>query len=136
MPKSEPFTLRLPTDLDQWVTAEAQRTRRSKAAIIEMLAMEGARMHRFPGIAFRGPEHNRRAWLLGTALDVWEVIEAYQQLGSLESLLSEGDLPERHVRLALSYYAAYPTEIDQAIAANQNTQAALHTHYPTFVPEA
>ena len=136
MPKSEPFTLRLPAELDQWVTAEARRTRRSKAAIIEMLALEGARMHRFPGIAFRGPEHDRRAWLLGTALDVWEVIEAHQQLGSLERLLSEGDLPERQVRLALAYYAAYPDEIDRAIAANQTAQATLHAHYPTFVPEA
>ncbi|MBA3945620.1 MAG: hypothetical protein H0X37_13770 [Herpetosiphonaceae bacterium] len=39
-------------------------------------------MHRFPGIGFRGPKHDRRAWLLGTALDVWEVIEAYPPCGS------------------------------------------------------
>ena len=39
-------------------------------------------MRRCPGIAFRGPEHDRRAWLLGTALDVWEVIEGYQDAGS------------------------------------------------------
>ena len=134
MAKSKPFTMRLTAETDAWVEREAQRTRRSKGAIIEALAEEGARMRRFPGIAFRGPEHGRRAWLLGTALDVWEVVEAYQALGSIEALLQAGDVPERQVRLALAYYEHYPDEIDRAIAENQAPQAALHSLYPSFVP--
>ena len=135
MPKSKPFTMRLTNELDAWVEQESKRMHRSKGAIVEALAEEAARMRRFPGIAFRGPEDDRRPWLIGTALDVWEVIEAYQSLGSVERLLEEGDVPERQVRLALAYYAAYPEEIDQAIAGNRASQEELHSQYPTFVPK-
>lgn len=93
-------------------------------------------MGRFPGVAFRGPEHARRAWVIGTALDVWKIIGAYQaRKPSLAKLLAEGDVPERQVRLALAYYGAYPEEIDRAIAENQASQEVLHLRYPTLVPK-
>jgi hypothetical protein len=132
--KSKPFTMRLTPETDAWVEQEARRTRRSKGAVVEGLAEEAARVRRFPGIAFRGPEHDRRAWLLGTALDVWEVIEACGDAGSLEALLDVSDLPERHIRLALAYYEHYPAEVDRAIASNRTPQDRLHDLYPTFVP--
>ena len=88
-------------------------------------------MRRCPGVAFRGPEHDRRAWLLGTALDIWEVIEADQSLGSLET----SDLSTRQIDVALAYYTAYPGEIDRAIAANQGDQETWHHRYPTLVPK-
>lgn len=134
MAKSKPFTMRLTAETDAWVEREARRTQRSKGAIVEALAEEAARMRRFPGIAFRGPEYARRAWLYGTALDVWEVIEAYRDVGSIEGLLEVSDVPERQIRLALAYYEHYPDEIDRAIAENQAPEEALHTLYPFFVP--
>ncbi len=133
MAKSEPFTMRLTERTNRWVEEEARRTRRSKGAVVEALAEEAARMRRFPGIAFRGPEHDRRAWLVGTALDVWEVVEAYEAMGS-ERLLEEGDLPERTIKLALAYREEYPEEIDQAVAQNRRSQAEWHALYPTLVP--
>jgi hypothetical protein len=135
MTKSAPFSLRLNDELDAWVTQEARRTKRSKGAVVEALAEEGARMRRFPGIAFRGPEHDRRAWIIGSAMDVWEVIEALHSLGSVERLVEVGDVSERHLKLAAAYYDAHPDEIDLAIAANRGTQADLHRLYPTFVPK-
>jgi len=97
--------------------------------VVEALAEEAARMRRFPGIAFRGPEHDRRAWLLGTALDVWQVIEAYQDIG-LERMLDEGDLPVGKIRLALAYYEAYPKEIDEAVAENRQPLEYWRRLYP------
>ena len=91
-------------------------------------------MRRFPGVAFRGPEHDRRAWLIGTALDIWEVIEAYQQLGTFERLLEASDLTERQAKGALAYYAAFPVEIDRAIAVNCQDQDVWHSQYPTLIP--
>ncbi len=135
MAKSAPFSLRLSEELDAWVAEEAKRTNRSKGAVVEALAKEGARMRRFPGIGFRGPEYDRRAWIVGSALDVWEVIEAVQGLGSVERLIEVGDVSERHLKLALAYYGAYPDEIDRAIATNRSSQEALHRLYPMFVPE-
>ena len=49
--------------------------------MMEDLLDEAIRVRRYPGLAFRGPAHGRRAWLVGTSLDVWEVIEAYQSMG-------------------------------------------------------
>ncbi len=132
MVKSKPFTMRLTSDMEQWVEHEAQRTRRSKGAIVEALADEGMRMRRFPGIAFRGPDDGRRAWLLGTAFDVWEAIQGHQDFGSVELLLAAGDLPEAPLRLALAYYAAYPTEIDRAIADNRIDYEHARLLYPTL----
>ncbi len=49
---------------------------------MEALAEDAVKMRRSPGDASRGPEHDRRwAWILGTALDVWQVIEAYEDMG-------------------------------------------------------
>ena len=89
-------------------------------------------MRRFPGIGFRGPESERRAWVLGTAFDVWEVIQGYQDFGSLERMMTEGDLAERPVQLALAYYEAYPQEIDRAIAENRITPEEAQRRYPSL----
>jgi uncharacterized protein (DUF433 family) len=128
------LTVRLTPETDAWVEQEARRTGRSKGAIVEGLAEEAARTRRFPGIGFRGAAHDRRAWLRGTGLEVWEVIEAYQDAGSLEALLTVSDLDERLIRLAMSYYAHYPAEIDQAVADNRRSDDELHVLFPTIVP--
>lgn len=99
-----------------------------------VLAKETAGMRRFPGLAFRGPVQDRRAWVVGTALDVWEIIEAYKAMG-LQKLLQEGDLTEWEVRLALRYYEADSEEIDRLIAENQRTEEEWHRLYPeVFAP--
>lgn len=131
--KSEPFTMRLTRETDLWVTEEARRTRRSKGAVVEALAEEAARMRRFPGVAFRGPEHDRRAWIIGTALDVWQVIEAYEDMGGAR-LAEEGDLSERSLRLALAYRKEYPEEVDEAIALNKRSQEEWRVLYPGLIP--
>ncbi len=80
-------------------------------------------MRRFPGIAFRGAEHDRQAWVIRVALDIWQAAEAYEDLG-LARLLGEGDLPERFIRLALAYRKEYPEEIDEAIAQTEGRKGS------------
>ena len=133
--KGQPFTVRLSPHVEDWIAYEAARTKRPKGAVLEALAEEAIRVRRFPGIAFRGPSHDRRAWLLGTALDVWEVIEAYRAMGP-ERFSTEGDLTEAQLRLALAYYHDLPTEIDVAIRENQLQESNWHARYPTVVPPA
>ena len=99
-----------------------------------ILAKEMARMRRFPGLAFRGPVQDRRAWVVGTPFDVWEIIEAYKAMG-LEGLLQEGDLPDRKVRIALRYYEAYSEEIDRVLTENQRSAEEWNRLYPeVFAP--
>src|SRR3990172_9920816 len=87
--KARPFSIRLSRTTDRFVTAEAQRTKRSKGAIVETLTEEAARMRRFPGMGFRGEDAAREAWVIGTGLDVWEVIEMLEDYGSVERLVEE-----------------------------------------------
>jgi uncharacterized protein (DUF433 family) len=130
--KSEPFTLRLSRSMDALVTEEARRTRRSKGAVIEALAAEALRTRLFPGIAFRGADWERRPWLIGTAFDVWEVVRAYQDFGSVERMVAETDVSERQIRVALAYYDRFPEEIDTAIADDRRSLAELRRSFPTF----
>lgn len=133
MAKSKPFTVRLSPKIEQWLEAEAKRTKRAKGVLLEALADEAIRMRRFPGIAFRGPEYARRAWIIGTAQDVWEIIEAVRAMG-YECLLQESDIPESKLRLALAYYEEYADEIDAAIDENRLPEEEWHRRYPSVIP--
>jgi uncharacterized protein (DUF433 family) len=129
--KSRPFSIRLSQTTDRFVEAEAQRTKRSKGAIVEALTEEAARMRRFPGIGFRDEDANRRAWVIGTGLDVWELIEMLRDYGSVERLLEVHEhLSQRSLGLAQAYYASYPEEIDEKIADNRRPLSELRELYP------
>lgn len=118
-----------------WIDREIERTGLSRDALMASLAEEAARTRRFPGIAFRDEDEHRRAWVIGTALDVWELVESYKVLdSSIQRLLEVGDIPEEIVRRALAYYEEYPEEIDKAVAENQRTQAEWHALYPDLIP--
>lgn len=128
--KSAPFSMRLSPTVDSLVSAEAARTRRSKGSVVESLVDEALRMRLFPGIAFRGEDWDRRPWVLGTAFDVWQIVEAYEDLGSLERMTAGGAIGERQIRVALAYYERFPHEVDEAIARNRRSLDELRAEYP------
>ena len=128
--KSAPFSMRLSRGLDELVSEEARRTRRSKGAIVESLAEEALRMRLFPGIAFRGADWERRPWVIGTAFDVWQVVDAQRDFGSVERMVAEGNLSEGQIRLAMAYYERFPDEIDEDVARNRRPLEELRADYP------
>lgn len=130
--KGDPFSIRLTHATDRFVAEEARRTRRSKSAVVEMLTEEAARMRRFPGIGFRGADADRRPWVIGTGLDVWQIVEAVEDAGGGQALADVSDLAERQIRLAMAYRDHYPDEIDEAIAENKRSLAELRELYPFF----
>jgi len=130
--KSVPFSIRLPKELDEAVSAEARRTKRSKGSILVGLAEEAHRMRRFPGIGFKGDDWDRRAWVMGSGWDVWEVIQSVRDFGSTEALVEEFSLTADQVALAQAYYRAYPDEIDALIAENRRPLEAIARENPTF----
>jgi hypothetical protein len=79
---------RLSEEVGGWLERENRRTRLPKSALLEVLAEESIRNRRFPSIGFRGAEHSRSAWVIGTGLDIWEVMELCEGKGR-ERLLSE-----------------------------------------------
>jgi len=128
--KSAPFSMRLSKRMEALVDREAQRTGRSRGAIVEALADEALRMRMFPGIAFRGADWERRAWVIGTALDVWQIVDAHRDIGSIESMATGGSANERQIRLALDYYELFGEEIDAAVAENRRPIEQLEEEFP------
>lgn len=128
--KSKPFSVRISAGTEELIAAEARRTHRSKGAVIEGLANEALRARMFPGIAFRGDDWDRRPWVIGTSMDVWQIVDAHRDLGSVEKMVAEGSLGERQIRLALAYHERFPEEIDEAIAQNRRSLAELAAAYP------
>lgn len=128
--KSKPFSIRISPTTDELIVAEARRTHRSKGSVIEGLVDEALRTRMFPGLAFRGEDWDRRPWVIGTAFDVWQVVDAHHDLGSVEAMVAEGNLSEGAIRLALAYHERFPEEIDEAIAQNRRPLAELRVQYP------
>lgn len=117
--KGEPFTVRFDKATERLVEAEARRLKRSRSALVEELTDEALRTRRFPGIAFRDEPPHRRAWVIGTGLDVWELCELVDRYPNLDELVDDFPLVDaRHCELALAYRRAYPDEIAELIAEN------------------
>jgi uncharacterized protein (DUF433 family) len=131
--KGAPFSVRFPVPTDEAVADEARRTGRSKGAVVAEFTEETLRTRRFPGIAFRGEVHRRRPWVIGTGLDVWEIIQMLEDFGSPERLIDNSHLSERDVRLAIAYHDRYPEEIDVAVAENRLSLEEWRERFPFVV---
>lgn len=129
--KSRPLSLRLSERSYAYVEEEALRTGHSKSVVVASLAEEGVRMRLFPGIAFRG-DRPRRAWVVATGLDVWEIIQATQDFGSVERMVAKSDIAEAPARLASVYYERYPEEIDALVSSNRRSLEEWRELYPMF----
>ncbi len=134
--KGRPFTVRLRPEVERRLEEEARRARRSKAVMLEALADEGLKMRRFPGIGFIGSEHDRRAYLSGTGLEIWEVMELYRDYGEEKRklMLEAHPLTERQLEVALAYRREYPEEIDRHVRENARTPEEWHEMYPGVIP--
>ena len=122
--------MRLEDATEKVVDEEARRTRRSKSAVVEALTEEAACTRRFPGIAVRGDDARRRAWVMGSGLDVWEVVQMVEEFSSAEKLVAGTQLTLPQVRLALAYRNSYPEEVEEAIADNRRPLDEVRTLFP------
>ena len=128
--KAEPFSVRFTLPTDRVVQEEARRTRRSKSAVVEALADEAVRTRRFAGIGFRGEDAARRPWVIGSGLDVWEIVQMLEDFGSHERLLEATQLTEPQLHLAIAYRDSYPDEIAEAVAQNRRSAEQWRALYP------
>jgi hypothetical protein len=79
---------------------------------------------------FSGSAAGRRARLLGTGQDVWEVIATVRDNnGEIAEAARYLEMPLGLVQAAGSYYGAYPEEIDQWIGLNEQEAAGAHAAY-------
>jgi hypothetical protein len=128
--KSQPFSIRLGEHADLLVRDEVRRSGRSRSAVVEELAEEAAKTRLFPGVAFRGTP--RRAWVIGTGLDVWEILELLRSYAGDEEALRAAHplLGERQVRLARAYADHFPEEVAAFVEDSRRPLDELRTLYP------
>ena len=97
--------------------ARAHEVRETRTGLAERYVEEGLRMDEHPGIGFADGPAGRRAVLLGSGLDVWEVVATVRQPGgSVDAASRYLELPVSAVRTAVRYYATFPGEIDEVLA--------------------
>lgn len=103
------------------------------ARLAERYIEEGLRADRHPGIFFREGPAGRRAVVVGGP-DVWEIVSAARSAPEkgealVPALAERLGIGESKIRAAIRYYAEFPEEIDDWIAANdaeaERLQAAL-----------
>jgi uncharacterized protein (DUF433 family) len=91
----------------------AQETHAPQTALAERYIEEGLRHDEHPLIYFRDGETGRRPALLGTRLDVADVVTTIRQNdNSIEEAADYLEVPLEHVDACLRYYADYKDEID------------------------
>jgi uncharacterized protein (DUF433 family) len=91
-----------------------------QGALAERYIEEGLRMDGHPGISFRDGGSGRRPALIGTRLDVADVIETLRQnSSSVDQTADYLDLSPAQVETAVRYYAEYQGEVDAWIAQSQ-----------------
>lgn len=84
----------------------------SRNALADRYLAEGVRRDEFPEISFRDGTLGRRATLIGTRLDVWQILETVRDHdNSIDDAAGYLDLPADRVRAAVRYAAAYPDEV-------------------------
>ena len=129
--KTEPISFRPSQSLDSRLDAMRERTGIPKSRLVEILADEAERSRRYPGLAFRGGDNRRRAWVMGSPFDVWEIVHAWQDLQQEDGKAQEQlALSPRQLKLALAYYREFSEEIDSALALARRSLADLETAYP------
>ena len=130
MAKGQPVSIRLGEETALLVSEESRLSGRSRSAVVEELAGEAAKMRLFPGIGFR--DRPRRAWVIGTGLDVWQLVDLLDAYGgSVKRLCKNHELAsERAVHIAKAYADRFPGEIEEFLALQRRTPAELKALYP------
>ena len=136
-PRSAARGVRLPSALDEAIQREADARGSSWSALTNELLDEAIRQRRAPGVAFVDGATGRRAVIAGTGVDVWEIIQSWQESDEdlARTLESFPWLSEIQVRTALGYYSLYPDEIDRRLAREESwTHEWLRSELPYATP--
>src|SRR5277367_3243496 len=123
--KSAPSTvisMRLPAASGKRLKRMAQRHGWTASDASARLVEEGLRRSEFAFIDFRDSAAGRQACLQGSALAVWEVmllVQSYRK--NLPAVAKHLQWQLSKVQAAVNYAAAFPEEIDEAMAENEAT---------------
>src|SRR6516225_10906521 len=127
---SHPLSVRLNDATIARLGRHAQRVHLAPRTLAQRYVEEGLRMDEHPLVRFADGPAGRRARLLGTGKDVWEVIAVVRDNGGDAAESARYlEIPLGLVQAAIAYYGAYTAEIDQQIEANEQETAEAHAAY-------
>jgi uncharacterized protein (DUF433 family) len=108
-----PRSFRFSSSLLAALEERARERGESTTAVAERYLQEGLRRETHPLVVFRDGEAGRRPALVGTRLDVAQVIQTLRHSGNAVDETAEYlRIPEAYVRSAVRYYADYPDEVE------------------------
>ncbi|ERR1022692_2828515 len=117
---SDHFTLRLRPGVSERLAVQAQRAGLAPRTLAQRYVDESLRREDHPLVRFVDGPSGRRAALVGSGLDVWEVIATVRENGNdPEGTASYLQIAPGLVQAAISYYGDYREEIDAEIALNE-----------------
>lgn len=124
---TQPLSLRLPEATLERLGARARGRSVAPRTLAQRYVEEGLRSDEHPLIRFADGPAGRRARLLGTDLDVWELIAVVRdndgdERGAAEYL----EIPLGLAQAAIAYYGAYTSEIDEWIELNARERDEGH----------
>jgi uncharacterized protein (DUF433 family) len=111
---ARPRSFRFDETLLAALEERARERGESATATAERLLREGLRLEDHPLVSFREGAGGRRPSLVGTRLDVAQVIDTLRESdNSVEATAEYLQIPEASVRAAVRYYAAHTDEVDE-----------------------
>jgi hypothetical protein len=124
---NQPLSLRFPEATVERLSARARLRRVAPRTLAQRYVEEGLRMDEHPLVRFADGLAGRRARLVGSGLDAWEAISVVRDNGGDARAAADYlELPLGLVQAAVTYYGAYPEDIDDWIEANQRESQQAH----------
>jgi hypothetical protein len=119
--RSTVISMRLSKDSEKRLKRMAVRHGWTPSDTSARLVDEGLRRSEFAFIDFRDSPVGRQAYIQGSTLAVWEImllVRSYK--GDISAVARHLEWTEDRVRAAVNYTAAFPDEINQALAENDS----------------
>jgi uncharacterized protein (DUF433 family) len=112
-PRKQAISFRFTPQTVEGLRRRSHQSGLGQGALAERYIEEGVRMDEHPGVYFRDVGSGRRPSVMGTRLDVAQIIETLRQNdSSVEETAEYLEIAAAQVETALRYYAAHREEID------------------------
>ena len=124
-------SLRLKDSQVERLDRTARRMGRTPSETAALLLEEALRQEEFALIEFRDSPVGRQAYLKGSRLTLWQIVEFANGVDrDVKRVADLLEIPPLAVRAALNYGEAYPEEIGYAIQDNHKTLDELRRLLP------
>ena len=127
---SQPLSVRLNDATLARLGSRARRVHLPPRTLAQRYVEEGLRMDEHPLVRFADGPAGRRARLVGTGKDIWEIIAIVRDNdGDPAEAARYLEIPLGLVQAAIAYYGAYTAEIDQLIDLNAQETEEAHAAF-------